>query len=397
MKLKYLLMAFATAAMFTSCIEDEPANKIAEYKAPTTFVLNQPQFSNGVYDLINAGTVNLTFSQPDYGYSAVCDYTVEVATDATFEHAATVSGTFHTCDIQIDANDFAMAVCSAYGWTEQADIDAALAAAESGTIPVTIRVHSKVSSALIEGSEITSNAITINTIPYFALPAVELPSNFYMIGEFCGWDWGNCAEMVPVHSYPAKFWCIRYVKGADQGGQGFKFNKKTAWDGSDFGFAGVTFKTTVPGLEMVDAGGNIGLNKSGWYIFAIDIAIEGRDFKYTLNVFPPKVYVYGPANGGNWGDDDNWTLSVPDTAEGMFESPALVATPGTEEGGCLRLCIHPEDTEGGYWGGDWWHTEFIFFDKKIAYRGNGGDQARVGNAAGAKVYLNFATGYAEVK
>ena len=171
MKLKYLLMAFATAAMFTSCIEDEPANKIAEYKAPTTFVLNQPQFSNGVYDLINAGTVNLTFSQPDYGYSAVCDYTVEVATDATFEHAATVSGKFHTCDIQIDANDFAMAVCSAYGWTEQADIDAALAAAESGTIPVTIRVHSKVSSALIEGSEITSNAVTINTIPYFALPA----------------------------------------------------------------------------------------------------------------------------------------------------------------------------------------------------------------------------------
>lgn len=61
------------------------------------------------------------------------------------------------------------------------------------------------------------------------------------------------------------------------------------------------------------------------------------------------------------------------------------------------MCIHPLNADESQWAGDWWHTEFIFFDKKIAYRGAGGDQARIGNGAGQKVHLNFATGKAELK
>ena len=396
MKLKYLFMAVASVALFSSCQTDEPTHKIAEYKTPTEFVLNQPQFSNGVYDLVNAKTVNFTFSQPDYGYSAVCDYTVEVAATESFENSAIVDETFHTCDIQVDANYFAMAVCSANGWTDQAGIDEALAASETGTLPVWVRINSKISNNLIEGSEITSNAVCINAIPYFALPPVEMPSVMYMIGEFCGWDWNNAAEMVPVHSNPDKFWCIRYVQGGE-GAQGFKFNSNTAWDGGEFGYANTEFATTVAGLEFSDAGGNIGINKSGWYIFGLEVKLVGRDFSYKVNVFPANVYIYGAANGGNWGDDPNWLFTVPETADGDFVSPALaVATAGNKEA-CLRMCIHPLNEDGSAWAGDWWHTEFIFFDKKIAYRGTGGDQARVGNGAGQKVYLNFATGYGEVK
>ena len=110
--MKYLLMAFASATLFSSCISDEPSEVIAEYKTPTEFVLNKPQFANGVYDLANAGTVNFTFSQPDYGYSAVCDYTVEVAMNDKFENSALVSETYHVCDIQVDANSLAMAICT---------------------------------------------------------------------------------------------------------------------------------------------------------------------------------------------------------------------------------------------------------------------------------------------
>ena len=66
-------MAVAGLGLFSSCESDEPSVAIAEYKKPTEFVLNTPQFANGVYDLVNAETVNLTFSQPDYGYAAACE------------------------------------------------------------------------------------------------------------------------------------------------------------------------------------------------------------------------------------------------------------------------------------------------------------------------------------
>ena len=196
--------------MFTSCETDEPSLIVAQYQKPTTFVLNTPQFANGVYDLQNAGALNLTFSQPDYGYSAVCKYTIELSKTEDFATPVAMSTTYSVCDIDIDANDFAMSVCTTYGWESQADIDAALAEA-GGTVPVYVRVKSQLSNTQVKDSEITSNSVKLNVIPYFALPAVELPTTMYMIGNFCGWEWLNAAEMVPVHSTPDKFWCIRYV------------------------------------------------------------------------------------------------------------------------------------------------------------------------------------------
>lgn len=387
MKLKSIILAFAGLAMFTSCQTDEPSNILAEYQKPTSFVLNKPQFSNGVYDLLNAGTVNFTFSQPNYGYSAVCDYTVEVSKDETFEVKSAISTVYHKCNIDVDANEFAMAVCSAYGWVSQKEIDAYLSESETGIAPVYVRIVSKISNELIKESEIVSNSVSINTIPYFALPPVEMPTKMYMIGGFCGWDWANAAPMVPIHSNIDKFWCIRYVKE----GEGFKFNTNTAWDGGEFGFAGTTCQTTVPGLEFKDDGGNIAVSKAGWYIFGITTKIVGRDYQYTLDVFPANVYVFGPTNGNIWEAKDEWMFTVPADSTGDFVSPTLV------ESGELRLCINPKDATGGQWAGDWWHTEFIFFEGKIAYRGAGNDQERVQAQKGQKVYLNFVTGKASAK
>lgn len=256
-----------------------------------------------------------------------------------------------------------------------------------GTVPVYVRVKSQLSNTQVKDSEITSNSVKLNVIPYFALPAVELPTTMYMIGNFCGWEWSNAAEMVPVHSNPDKFWCIRYVAE----GEGFKFNTKAEW-GGDFGYEGTTLVSNVEGLEFAaDNDKNITVNKSGWYIFGVSVKLEGRDLLYTVTVFPANVYVFGDCNGGNWGADPAWMFTAPETADGDFVSPALAAT------GELRLCINPVDLDGNAWAGDWWHTEFIFFDGKIAYRGTGGDQERVTANQGLKVYLNFVTGKASVK
>ena len=393
MKLKYLLIAIAGLGMFASCESDEPSLKIAEYKKPTTFVLNTPQFANGVYDLLNAETVNFTFSQPDYGYAAACDYTVEVSPTETFESSSTVATVFHKCDIFVKASELATAACVAYNWIGQSDIDEMLNASETKTIPLYIRVKSKITNSVITDSEITSNVIKINTVPYFSLPPVEMPTTMYMAGAFCGWEWANAAEMVPIHSNPDKFWVIRYVEA----GAGFSFNGASSADGNEAVKGNTTVEPQIEGLTAgEDAEGKVTIDKAGWYIFGVQVALDGRDFMYTVNVFPANIYVYGAANGGAWEDKAEWTFTIPETADGEFVSPALLGTAGTDES-CLRLCIHPKTLDSKDWAGDWWHTEFIFFDGKIAYRGAEGDQARVGNGAGEKLYLNFNTGKATLK
>ena len=403
MKLQYLLLAAAGLGLFTACESEEPSLVKAEYKKPTTFVLNTPQFANGVYELKNANAVNLTFSQPDYGYSAVCDYTVELSSTEDFKYSAVISSVYHECDIDVNANDFAMALCTTYSnaakaaleenpeadvnpWLDQEDVDQAIAASADGTIPVYVRINAKVSNPNVTGSEITSNAIKLNTVPYFALPEVELPAQMYMIGQFCGWDWANAAEMVPVHSNPDKFWCIRYVKA----GEGFKFNFAKEWNGTEFG-GNATLVSNVEGVTMSEADGNITVDKDGWYIFGTSTAISGRDYVHTVTIFPANVYVFGDTNGGSWEAKPEWLFTIPADGEGDFVSPALVAN------GELRLCIVPTTLAGEAWAGDWWHTEFIFFDGKIAYRGTGGDQERVQAVAGQVCTLNFVTGKATLK
>ena len=87
----------------------------------------------------------------------------------------------------------------------------------------------------------------------------------------------------------------------------------------------------------------------------------------------------------------NWKFSVPADASGEFVSPALAVK------GELRLCVHPLTSAGNEWIGEWWQSEFLFFNGEIAYRGQGGDQDRVNAEAGQKVYLNFTTGKARLE
>ena len=80
--MKKISIIFAMVAMvlgFSSCKqEDQP-----QYHAPTTFTVNEPALQNQAFrtsdDMTNKETFNLFCSQPDYGYSAICDYSAIVS------------------------------------------------------------------------------------------------------------------------------------------------------------------------------------------------------------------------------------------------------------------------------------------------------------------------------
>lgn len=388
-KLILLSVAGLLSMGLMSCNSDMDSDP--RYSAPTEFVLNTPKYSSALYDLQNTETVQLTCSQPNYGYAAPTEYVVQVSTNNKWTEAEGYDAktqnlpiTYTTAKMDIDAKELDLAICQALKLEKPEDCP-------SDPIKVYIRLQAFIPS--VEGSEIYSNSIELpNVQVYYALPDVVLPTQMYMIGKFCEWNWNSAAKMIAINGHPEKFWTIRYVKA----GEGFKFNYSNSWDGNDFGYneSIVTLKNTdAAGKVSADKDGNFTIEKSGWYIFAVTTTIVGREYNYTVEILPPNVYVYGAANGGIWSNDAAWKFAVVDDpdAEFPFVSPTVLATSGTDDS-CLRLCIHPDE-----WTDiDWWRTEFIFFNGVITYRAAGNDQDRVGNAAG-KVYLNFVTGSAKVE
>lgn len=97
--LKSALLLLCAVCFLTACSDDNDENPVV--KTPTTFHLNTPALAaNGIYDLANSKTIELTCSQPDYGYPAVTKYTVEVATSADMSDARTMATTFTTAKME---------------------------------------------------------------------------------------------------------------------------------------------------------------------------------------------------------------------------------------------------------------------------------------------------------
>ena len=86
-KMIYLFILVFSLSTLVACSDDEGTPVFTE---PTEFVLNVPKYASGIYDLKNTATIQLTCSQPDYGFTAATRYTVEIALDQAFEKNATL-------------------------------------------------------------------------------------------------------------------------------------------------------------------------------------------------------------------------------------------------------------------------------------------------------------------
>lgn len=70
--IKSMLMMVVGLGLLTACSDDTDSNPTVV--TPTKFVLNTPAAANQPIDLTNSTTVNLTCSQPDYGFPASTGY-----------------------------------------------------------------------------------------------------------------------------------------------------------------------------------------------------------------------------------------------------------------------------------------------------------------------------------
>lgn len=367
-------------SLFASCSDDRDDNPTVV--SPTEFHLNTPALAGQYLDLEKSKTINFTCSQPDYGFPASTQYTLQVAFDENMTDYKEIDQTFKGAKLDVSSELLASALTNyalEHGKTE-------------ADFPMDIQVYARaravmtnVSGEPVEGTEILSNVVKLSNVHLlYSLPPVKTPGKLNIVGHFCDWDWSKCLKMVPVYGTDNVFWHLVYIDES-----GIKINENTAWDNNEVGFAGITVGGDLAG-DIVDNGGNIASSRPGWYLMVVTCGVSGRNVTYNVDFYKPEVWLIGTCIG-----DANFTpqlpaglFEVPTTADGSFVSPAMTGVPASDQG--ARACVVIP-------GHEWWHTEFMVFDKQLKYRGTGGDQDRVINAVGQKLYINFGTETGELK
>lgn len=308
----------AGAMTLVSCDDDLSNNPTVI--TPTSFTLNQPTVQNGLVDLEKSAGIALAWSQPkftDLDAPMAATYTVQVSTAGTFNKAydaaaedntgadyVAMDEAYQTCTATLDAASFDKALVQLNNW-EQAAVPA--------TQQVSIRVVAQlldVSSNVV--SSVTSNTVTINTIPYYQALLSADPELWYLIGgDIADGKWGND---VPTSSLP-----MQPVDGAEydaktgQGlitwtgylaGNGFKLKKTTdSWD-DQWGESDGAY------VHNDGGSGNITVSEAGVYTVTLNTASTASS---ALTITPydgdatlySEMYLTGSFN--SWGKDNPMT------------------------------------------------------------------------------------------
>jgi hypothetical protein len=381
--IKSMLMMVVGLGLLTACSDDTDSNPTVV--TPTKFVLNTPAAANQPIDLTNSTTVNLTCSQPDYGFPASTGYTVQVSLKSDMSDSIEIAQVFSSVNINLDAYTLASALTQlelSEGKTEQ-------------DFPLVSKVYLRLKAQMltstnspVPGTEILSNVISLDKVMFeFSLPPVTVPEKLYVMGNFTDGKWDKAVEMVMVNGTTNVFWAMVYVDA-----DGIMFNSAMAYDGNEVGYAGLNSVYGDLASQIKDNGGKIASDKPQWTLMVVSASVSGRTILYDVQFLKPEVWLMGPCIGDkDWKEQNPAGLfSVPADAKGSFESPAFTgAVPGGDGDG-VRVYVKVP----GY---DWWKSEFIVISGKIVYRGTGGDQQRVAGSVGQKMYLNFATGTGEIK
>ncbi|MBD9058485.1 MAG: SusF/SusE family outer membrane protein [Prevotella sp.] len=380
--IKSALLVFMSLTLMTACSDDNDSNPTIQ--SPTEFKLNTPALENTPIDLANSSKIMLTCSQPNYGYTASVQYTVQVATKEDMSDAVELSETSTSAKVAINAASLASALTNIYVEKGKTEAD----------FPMDVKAYFRLKANIVtsngnvvEGTEILSNVVSLNKIHLlFSLPPVNLPSNVFVVGNFCDWDWAKSFDMVQVYGTDNTFWRLVYIDDS-----GIKLNTVAEWNKSEVGYAGITVSGDCKD-DIIDKDGNIASSKPGWYLVIVTTSVVNREIHYDVQFNKPTIWLIGPAAGS---DDfaeeaEGWSFTVPTTKDGEFVSPAFVGSvpAGTDKG--VRMYVKIP-------GHDWWHSEFVTLDGKIKYRATGGDQDRATGSVGQQVHLNFAKGTGEIK
>lgn len=230
-KISYILSTLALAFAFVGCSETEDDNPVLNTQPEAggyQEFLNVPEYANQYLTLTKdteGGILNMTCSQPDYGFAAAATYSVEVSftpfdvpsqgeegegegemtrddevpdqdTDQPEDGgedgeglptSVILSTTFHDCAaINVPNSELASAIAAMLGIDSPDVVPSAYA-------PLYVRLIAQIynGSNLVPNTTIYSNYITLKGVSLTYVPAVEpnIPSGIYLRGGMN--NWGN--------------------------------------------------------------------------------------------------------------------------------------------------------------------------------------------------------------
>ena len=202
------LFLLSSLCFFTACSDDNGSNPTV--RQPGTFVLNTPSYSSCLVDLLNTETLQLSTSQPDYGYTAAVVYRIQVSltdswnvsydeakddeTGETIPDYATVDESYNKVKISASTALVDEAIMKVGGW-ESVD-----------QIPESQEVYLRLQASLanyatgVESHPCYSNSVKLNVEPYFMELKGKDPVLWYLVGSCVG-D-GSWKGDVGVAFYP---------------------------------------------------------------------------------------------------------------------------------------------------------------------------------------------------
>ena len=189
MKTKYFKssLLFAVCAMlFAACETDRDDNPtLGPNHTANQFVVNTSAVADQYIQLSPENSVNLTWTQPNYGVNTVVNYKVQVGLvqngNVKWSDGYLDTG-FNSCNVNISGEEIAKALCKLDGFATEDDY------VPQGFREVAMRVAANIkttSSVLVEGSEIVSNTVTFKHMAAYC--NVPTKGTIFVIGSCCGW------------------------------------------------------------------------------------------------------------------------------------------------------------------------------------------------------------------
>ena len=369
-------VALAVLPFMTSCETDTDSNPTLQH--PTSFVLNTPAYAeSNVYDLANSESLNLTTTQPDYGFPVVTTYEVQVSLNEAFKDVtgaevpegvnyATLMSTYTQANMNVSAEELNNTIVSLY----QKDNNGGDPSGK--TLVAFVRLAAHIANA--PNSYCYSNVIQLPVrVSYIA----TMPTSVYVAASSIhGGTEGKA--LAPVYGMDGQWYGMVYMSAG----------ASLTWGDADSQTNGSTVTTVDDqagaGVTPAEDGG-IAFANAGWYVLHFTASIADNTLSSKITVYPGLACVTGNVAGGVWDDPNTaWALTPPADASGEWVSPAFAAA------GELRAYIKVP-------GLDWWRTEFTVVDNKIVWRTTNivdswsevDPSYAISCSANQKLYVNF--------
>lgn len=239
-------MAIAASLLgVASCSQDrDPVLQM-----PTKFELNTPAMQDQYIELQSGNTLELVASQPDYGYSAVAQYSAEMSLTEDFATAYALESVDKTlARMNLSQEAVATGICELLGVTDEDTYNAKF---PNGMTPQKVYFRAICELDGVDGSRIVSNVVSYNNLKGYL--AVPVPGYIYLVGSPEGWagptesnaahyaDWRlfEPADAIGSHVYSGVF----DMPAAPM----FRFyTALTGWDADSYGFMADDNATDFP-------------------------------------------------------------------------------------------------------------------------------------------------------